>query len=106
MARREQEEEYFAEQECLKRKKLREELDKKREEQKKQHLKETHWMKCPKCGHDLKELQYQDVLIDQCTNCKGVYLDPGELELLLDGRKGKGFISKFLKVHIEDVSPP
>jgi acetyl-CoA carboxylase beta subunit len=94
--KREKEEQYFAEQELKKRKVLREKLSREREESKKEHLKDTHWMKCPKCGHDLEEKTYEDVMIDECDNCKGVWLDHGELELLLDGRKAKGFLAKFL----------
>jgi uncharacterized protein len=45
-------------------------------------LKEQHFMKCPKCGHDLKEENLQGVRIDRCTFCEGVYLDAGELESL------------------------
>ena len=94
--KREKEEQYFAEQELKKRKELREKLSKERDVAKKGHLKDTHWMKCPKCGHDLEEKAYEDVMIDECDNCKGIWLDHGELELLLDGRKAKGFLAKFL----------
>ncbi|HUT53211.1 MAG TPA: zf-TFIIB domain-containing protein [bacterium] len=95
-SKREKEEQYFAEQEQLKRRKLREELSRRRDQQKAEGAKNTHWMKCPKCGQDLEEKSYEDVLIDQCQGCKGIYLDAGELELLLEGRKAKGFISKFI----------
>jgi uncharacterized protein len=42
----------------------------------------SHYMKCPRCGGDLKELEHHNVKIDQCADCKGVWLDAGELELL------------------------
>jgi Zn-finger nucleic acid-binding protein len=49
-------------------------------------------MKCPKCGHDLKEETLEGISIDRCTFCEGVYLDAGELERLSlkkdDERKG------------------
>lgn len=95
-SKREKEEQYFAEQEQLKRKKLREELSQRREEMKAEGRKNAHWMKCPKCGHDLEEKKFHDVMIDQCQSCKGIYLDAGELELLLEGGKAKGFFSKFM----------
>lgn len=47
-----------------------------------QHVKE-HWMKCPKCGGHLKEVDFQNVKIDQCELCGGVFFDPGELGMLL-----------------------
>jgi len=101
-SKREKEEQYFAEQELKQRKQLREKLSKAKEILKKEHLKDTHWMKCPKCGHDLEEKCYEDVEIDVCTGCQGVWLDHGELELLLEGRKSKGFISKFMGTMLGD----
>ncbi len=95
-SKREKEEQYFAEQEQLKRRKLREQLSKQRAQQKEESAKNAHWMKCPKCGQELEEKEYEDVMIDVCTGCQGIYLDAGELELLLEGRKAKGFISKFM----------
>jgi Pyruvate/2-oxoacid:ferredoxin oxidoreductase delta subunit len=43
---------------------------------------ELCWMRCPKCGRKLEEINYQSVRIDRCTGCGGVWLDPGELEVL------------------------
>jgi hypothetical protein len=39
-------------------------------------------MRCPKCGRKLEEILYQNVRIDRCTGCGGVWLDPGELDTL------------------------
>ena len=91
------EDEYFAKLNSEKRKGLRSELDKKREEERKNMKKETHWMKCPKCGSDLKEIKYQDVAIDECTDCGGIWLDHGELELLAraEARETRSFLDKF-----------
>lgn len=41
-----------------------------------------HWMRCPKCGAELSEVQFRAVKIDKCFSCNGVYLDDGELEQL------------------------
>lgn len=64
------------------------------------HLKELHFMKCPKCGHDLKEEPVDEVLVDRCTFCEGVYLDAGELDKLFLQKAGerKGFLRKVLGV--------
>ncbi|MFO8056859.1 MAG: zf-TFIIB domain-containing protein [bacterium] len=94
--KREQEEKYFAEQERKKREELRKKLNEEKERLKKESRKNEHWMKCPKCGHDLKEVGFEDVLIDKCQTCEGIWLDEGELELLLEGRKAQGFISRFI----------
>ena len=43
--------------------------------------KELHLRKCPKCGSDLKEEDVSHgLLIDDCTLCRGIYLNYGELE--------------------------
>jgi len=42
-----------------------------------------HYMKCPKCGADLDEITFKQVNIDKCTECKGIWLDQGELQILL-----------------------
>ena len=41
-----------------------------------------HFMKCPKCGGDLKEREYQHMKIDVCGDCGGTWLDKGELQML------------------------
>ena len=46
-------------------------------------LRDAHWMKCPKCGHDLQTIQLEGIDIDQCSFCEGVYFDRGELDTLL-----------------------
>ena len=39
-------------------------------------------MRCPKCGRKLEETAYQNVRIDRCAHCGGVWLDPSDLEAL------------------------
>lgn len=43
-------------------------------------LKDLHYLKCPKCGHDMKEEAVEGVTVERCTFCEGLYLDAGELE--------------------------
>lgn len=41
-------------------------------------------MNCPHCTDEvLIALEYSQVEVDYCTECKGIWLDSGELELLL-----------------------
>ncbi|MCR4419137.1 MAG: zf-TFIIB domain-containing protein [Clostridia bacterium] len=40
-------------------------------------------MKCPLCEVTMKEVERRGVLIDVCPECRGVWLDRGELEKLL-----------------------
>ena len=42
----------------------------------------AHSLKCPRWGGVLQEIEHHNVKIDQCTECKGVWLDAGEIELL------------------------
>ena len=39
---------------------------------------------CPKCAADMRSYERNGVTIDQCTSCRGVFLDSGELERLVD----------------------
>src|SRR6476659_10931121 len=42
----------------------------------------TSSMKCPRCDGTLKEIFIEEVPIDTCDKCAGVWLDSGELEKL------------------------
>jgi hypothetical protein len=57
-----------------------------------QKLRQLHYMKCPKCGHDMKEEDLQGVRIDRCTHCEGIFFDAGELDQVFakkaDERRG------------------
>ena len=41
-------------------------------------------LRCPACGTRLVELERSEVLIDACPECRGVWLDRGELDRVLD----------------------
>jgi Zn-finger nucleic acid-binding protein len=38
---------------------------------------------CPKCHNLMAQYERNRVLVDQCTECKGIFLDRGELENLV-----------------------
>ncbi len=76
----EQEEEYFARKEFERKKKIEEEKHKKLGEEEKRRLKDLHYMRCPKCGMELIEIDYKGIKIDECSECEGIWLDAGELE--------------------------
>lgn len=40
-------------------------------------------LQCPVCRGDFREVLKEGILIDVCTQCRGVWLDRGELEKLL-----------------------
>ena len=45
---------------------------------------DTPTLTCPKCGGAMRSLERSGVLIDVCSGCRGVFLDRGELERLMD----------------------
>ena len=54
----------------------------------------TSSMQCPRCDGTLKESKFEEVLIDTCDTCGGVWLDSGELEQLTKKDKG-GWLSRY-----------
>ena len=39
---------------------------------------------CPKCQGSMRQYERSGVHVDQCTECRGIFLDRGELERLID----------------------
>ncbi len=58
-------------------------------------------MDCPACGNAMITLELADVEIDHCVDCGGIWLDAGELELLMDDRQKA---AQLLASFQEDVS--
>jgi len=42
----------------------------------------VHLMNCPVCKEPMIVLEYDDVEVDYCVSCHGIWLDAGEIELL------------------------
>lgn len=40
-------------------------------------------MECPKCHGAMRSYERNGITIDQCTECRGVFLDRGELDHLI-----------------------
>lgn len=70
---------------------LEKEMQRQREEQKKnqasmeerERLRALHFMKCPKCGENLMEIDFKGMKIDECASCRGMWLDAGEFDTLV-----------------------
>ena len=43
---------------------------------------------CPKCQGLMRTYERSGVTVDQCTDCRGLFLDRGELEHLVDAEQG------------------
>ena len=63
-----------------------------------ERLRQLHYLKCPKCGHDMREEVLDGVSVDRCTFCEGLYFDAGELDrvLLKKGEERKGFFRRLV----------
>lgn len=44
----------------------------------------TRELRCPSCDGPMSPVERRSVVIDLCRDCKGVFLDRGELDKLLD----------------------
>lgn len=51
-------------------------------------------MNCPACNLPLIILELNQVEVDYCANCLGIWLDEGELELLLEDSEEKNNLFK------------
>jgi uncharacterized protein len=40
-------------------------------------------MRCPNCSSRLVEVERSEILIDACPECRGIWLDRGELDKIL-----------------------
>ncbi|MCB0278814.1 MAG: zf-TFIIB domain-containing protein [Calditrichaeota bacterium] len=85
------EEEYFKREEFERKQKREAEKSEKLATEEKKRLKDLHYMRCPKCGMELIEIDYKGLNVDKCSNCSGIWLDAGELEM----------VSKFEKVALD-----
>ena len=55
----------------------------------------TSSMRCPRCDGSLAESKFEEVLIDTCDKCGGVWLDSGELEQLTR-KEGGGWFKRLV----------
>lgn len=52
-------------------------------------------LSCPKCDGTLIETDYEDIKIDVCDSCSGVWFDAGELAQVVDKNEDSGWLSRF-----------
>jgi hypothetical protein len=81
------EDEYFVREDAEKKRKLALQVKKETEAAELKRLKELHFMRCPKCGLELREVKYSGIDVDVCFACGGVFLDKGEMETLVKHEK-------------------
>ncbi len=81
------EDEYFHQQDRKLIEKHRKNLDAQRAQQERIARQQAHWMKCPNCGGDMVEVELEAVMVDQCSACRGIYFDAGEVDLMLKSHR-------------------
>ena len=47
-------------------------------------------MQCPRCDGKLVETDFENIKIDVCDNCTGVWFDAGELAQVMDKEEKEG----------------
>ena len=47
-------------------------------------------MRCPSDGARLVEIERSEIVVDACPECRGVWLDRGELDKIIDRADGGG----------------
>lgn len=84
------EDEYFVKQDAELIKQQRAQLDAERARAERR----SHFMKCPKCGANLTEVDFHHMKVDKCAECGGLWLDKGEMEMLehVDQNAVRGFV--------------
>ncbi len=93
----EAEEEYFLREEAARRQREALEQASRLAETEREAAKKLHYMKCPKCGLDLKEINFKGVSIDKCFHCGGLWFDDQELESLI-GHEHPNIFSSIVKL--------
>lgn len=62
---------------------------------------------CPNCNASMQEVKREEVAIDMCPSCRGVWLDRGELEKLLAGmRQERAEVQQFSRDRDEFYRDP
>jgi uncharacterized protein len=92
------EEEYFARENAERMRKLVAEQKRAMAAAEREALRKQHFMRCPKCGMELKEISFRGVEVDRCFSCNGTWLDEGELEKLAKEGKEGSVIASVLRI--------
>ena len=58
---------------------------------------QTSEVNCPKCDGKLVETEYENIKIDICNGCTGVWLDAGELAQIVDKDENSGWFGRVFK---------
>ncbi len=73
-------------------------LDERRATRRAENETKAHWMRCPKCGSKMQNLDLFQIEMERCRHCHGVYMDQDELETLLETKQPKTFLDRLKRV--------
>ena len=76
------EQEWIQREEAARLRAAREDTARETVEAEKERLKQEHWMRCPKCGMELAEIDFRGIEVDACFACGGMFFDHGEVDKL------------------------
>lgn len=51
-------------------------------------------LQCPKCDGTLYETDFENIKIDVCNKCSGVWFDAGELTQVVDKNENSGWLNR------------
>src|SRR5262245_38077754 len=88
---RAREDQYFAQRD----RELLEKLKKSKAQDQESALREASVGRCPKCGQRLEERVINEVTVDECPGCEGLWFDKGEYESLAK-REKDGWFARLL----------
>jgi uncharacterized protein len=88
---------YFIKEDAASKYQLHEENQRKNKKAHDEELKTLHFMKCPKCGHDLMKKRMSYIDVDQCSSCGVLVLEPADIDRFIAEEKSilKTFIDFF-----------
>jgi len=102
------EEEYFQRQKFEERRQKARQKAEARADEEREHLKEVHKDRCPRCGERLEHIRIREAWADQCPVCEGVWLDR-EVFAMLTHQKGRVLNDIFRYILLEqsmgDIHP-
>ena len=84
----EQEDEYFAQVEFERQRKVLDEREARAAEDERGRMLSVVRGRCPKCGAELIPVPYRGIELDKCSSCQGVWLDCGELDQIVTDDPG------------------
>ncbi|MDH4044391.1 MAG: zf-TFIIB domain-containing protein [Gemmatimonadota bacterium] len=63
----------------------------------------SHFMKCPRCGADLKIEHYSGIEVERCPECHGLWFDEGEAQRLVELNAASGVMGGTFRAIVEAV---